>query len=192
MQQRALGAILVRQGIVSEEALEGLLAQQAEKGTDLVELLVSANVATSSQVTRSIASECGLGFVEKVDPESVPIHVGTRLPIGYARSHLLLVVAEHEDRVDVVLGDPLDTEGLDDVRACFGKHVHAVAAPPEVVEHAINRVYERKDTGSELESTEDEREEGIVDILDSDDEAPIIRWVNGLFSQAVKERASDI
>ncbi len=58
--------------------------------------------------------------------------------------------------------------------------------------HAINRVYERQETDNTLESTDETTDQGVVDILDSDDEAPIIRWVNGLFSQAVKERASDI
>ncbi len=192
MQQRALASILVRQGVLHEDALEGLFAQQEEKGTPLVDLLVQGKLTTLAEVTRCLAEECGLAFTETVDPESVPIHVGTRLPIGYARSHRLLVTAEHEDRVEVVVGDPLDTEGLDDVRACFGKEVVATAAPPDVVEHAINRVYERRDTNDTLESTDEETEEGVVDILDSDDEAPIIRWVNGLFSQAVKERASDI
>src|SRR5690606_33738508 len=88
--------------------------------------------------------------------------------------------------------DPLDTAGIDDVRATFGKKVLVRVAAPELVEHAINRVYERRNTDSHLESTDEEADEGAVDILDSDDEAPIIRWVNSLFTQAVKERASDI
>lgn len=192
MQQRVLGSILVRRGVVSEDALAALFAEQEDKDEDLVDLLVQGKVATLSQVTQSLAAECGLEFVETVDAEAIPIQVATRLPIAYARSHRLLVTAEHEDRVDVVIGDPLDTEALDDVRACFGKDVVAVAAPPDVVEHAINRVYERQETDDTLESTDEEQDEGIIDILDSDDEAPIIRWVNGLFAQAVKERASDI
>src|SRR5690606_15564871 len=107
-------------------------------------------------VARGIAEECGLPFVENVDAEAVPIDVGTRLPIAYARSHKLLVIAEHDDFVEIVTGDPLDTEGIDDVRAAFGKRVRVVAAPPDVVEHAINRVYERQETHSELESTDEE------------------------------------
>ncbi len=192
VEQRALGAILVRQGVVSEEALEPLYDQQREKGTPLVDLLVQGRVATLESVAKGIAEECGLPFIEEVDPESVPISVGTRLPIAYARAHKLLVVNESDEEVEVVTGDPLDTQGIDDVRASFGKAVRVTAAPPDVVEHAINRVYERQETDSELESTDEEVDESQVDILDSDDEAPIIRWVNNLFSQAVKERASDI
>jgi general secretion pathway protein E len=191
-QQRTLGDILVRQGVISEEVLADVYAQQEDKSLSLYEAIVQGRYATAEALTSALASECGLPFVEKVDPENVPIAVGTRLPIGYTRSHRLLVTAEHDDYVDVVVGDPLDTTGIDDVRACFGKNVRVTVAPPHVVEHAINRVYERQETNSTLEGTEEAADEGEVDILDSDDEAPIIRWVNGLFFQAVKERASDI
>src|SRR4029077_19418738 len=57
----------------------------------------------------------------------------------------------------------------------------------------INRVYEREAGGGELENDEGNPEDEVAgDILDSDDEAPVIRWVNSLFLQAMKERASDI
>src|SRR5690606_36430945 len=191
-QQRTLGDILVRQGLIAEDILEDVYAQHEDKGVPLYELLVQGRDTTSEALAQALAAECGLPFVKKVDAESVPIAVGTRLPIGYARAHGRLVVAEHDAQVDVVVGDPLDTTGIDDVRAAFGKNVRVTAAPPEVVEHAINRVYERQETNDTLESTDEAADEGVIDILDSDDEAPIIRWVNGLFSQAVKERASDI
>ena len=192
VQQHALGSILVKQGIVNAAALEALLAQQLEKGGSLTELVVQAQHATPAEIARALAKECGIPFTDKVDAERVSIEVGTRLPIGYARSHKLLVVAEHEEYIEVITGDPLDVEGIDDVRATFGKLVRVTAAAPEAVEHAINRVYERQETNDELKSTDEEQDEGQIDILDSDEEAPIIRWVNGLFFQAVKERASDI
>jgi general secretion pathway protein E len=93
--------------------------------------------------------------------------------------------------VEVVCADPLDTDGVDDIRAAFQKPVALSVAPADTVIDAINQVYERQQTISELETAEVTDAEEI-DILDSDDDAPIIRWVNGLFSQSVKERASDI
>ncbi len=192
MEQRALGDILVRHGVVTPEALEPLYSQQREKGAQLTELLVQSKAASEADVARALATECGFGFVERIDIDEVPTHTATRLPIGYAKSHKILILAEHDDRVDIVCGDPLDTDALDDVRATFGKPVHARVAAPDAVVDAINRVYERQDTSSELETDEDIRDDNEVDILESDEDAPIIRWVNGLFFSAVKERASDI
>jgi general secretion pathway protein E len=189
---RTLGAILVRHGVVSEDELEPLYQQQEERGAPLIELVVQAKAAGEDAVARALAAECGLEFVSQLDIDAIPHELAARLPIGYAKSHKLLLVGETEDAMDVVCGDPLDVDGLDDVRATFGKPVRVRVAAPEVIRDAINRVYERQETSSELQSEDSAAEAEEVDILESDEDAPIIRWVNGLFTQAVKERASDI
>ena len=97
-EQRALGSILVRHGVTTHEALEPLYEQQKERGAPLLELVVQSSAATDTAVAQALAAECGLGFVEKVEIDKVPTLVATRLPIGYARSHRLLVVQETESR----------------------------------------------------------------------------------------------
>ncbi|HEY4159020.1 MAG TPA: ATPase, T2SS/T4P/T4SS family [Polyangiaceae bacterium] len=191
-EQRALGNILVRHGVVAEELLEPLYQQQREKPSPLLELLLSAKVATAGDVARALAAECQLPFRERIDVGSVPADIATKLPIGYAKAHKLLVIGEFADRVEVVCADPMDVSGVDDIRAAFEKPVVLSVAPADTVIDAINQVFERQQTISELETDENISDESEIDILDSDEDAPIIRWVNGLFSQAVKERASDI
>jgi general secretion pathway protein E len=190
--QRALGNILARHGLIPLEALENLYEQQIEKRVSLADLVVQGRLASEADIGRSLAAECGLPFVERIDVESVPVEIGARLPIGFCRSRRLVVVGEDESRVLVVCADPLATDGLDDVRAAFGKPVQASVGAPSMVIDAINRIYERQQTASDLRSDDALGEEETEDILDSDEDAPIIRWVNSLFAQAVKERASDI
>jgi len=192
LEERVLGNLLVRQGVVSSDALEPLLLQQREKGSPLSELLVQSKLASEVDLARALASECRVPFMERIDNDAVQAHLAGRLPITYAKNHLVLVTEEREDAVDVVCTNPLDVDSIDDVRAIFNKRVALSVAPASVVLDAINRVYERQDTMSELKSDEGIADDGEQDILDSDDDAPIIRWVNALFSQAVKERASDI
>jgi len=191
-EQRALGDILMRHGVVTPEALEPLYAEQREKAAELFDLVVQNRLATDAAVAEALARECGFNFVEAVDPEGIALTDAMRLPLGYARSHRLLVLKENEDSVSIVCGDPLDTAALDDVRATFGKRLLISVASPAVVSEAINRVYERQDTSSELGGKDDVVDSDAIDILESDDDAPIIRWVNNLFAQASKERASDI
>jgi general secretion pathway protein E len=190
--QKALGDILVRHGVVAADALEELFAQDDGSSANVFELVVQAKAASETDVARALAAEYGLPFTERIDAEVVPIEIGTRLPIGYCRSRRLVVIGEDEDSVHVVCADPLQVDGLDGVRVAFGKRVNAIVGAPEVVVNAINRVYERKETTSELKGDDAANEEEAEDILDSDEEAPIIRWVNTLFAAAVKERASDI
>jgi len=190
--QRLLGRALVRRGILSDETLEVLLAQQREKGAALLDLVAGSSMASDEAVGRALAAECGLSFVEQIVVDEVDPAVASQLPIGYARSHRLLLVEDGPESAKVVCVDPFDTEALDDVRATLGKRVEVGVAAQGKLTDAINRVYERQERGNTLEADEGIKEEEAIDILESDDDAPIIRWVNGLFFQAVRERASDI
>ncbi len=193
MEQRFLGDILVSRGVLTAERLDGLLALQRDKGGELIDLIVNASIADEGTVAKAYADDLGLPYVPTIDPAMVPTAVAVRVPIAFAKTHRLLVMAEDETSVKVVCADPFDTFSLDDIRVIFGKTVDVSVGPAEQIVDAINRVYERDAKGSELESEDGEvAEEGASDILDSDDEAPVIRWVNSLFLQAMKERASDI
>ncbi len=191
--QDYIGEILVRRGVVTEERMRALLDVSRERGADLRDLVISQQVAGEAEVARALADETGLPFVERLDVAQIPTDVALRLPITYSKQRQVLVLGETDSTVRIALADPLDLSAVDDVRAMFKKPVEQFVATGEQVLDAINRVYERADQGAgELKTEGAEGADDIEDILDSDDEAPIIRWVNGLFFQAVKDRASDI
>ncbi len=192
-EQRFLGELLSRRGVVTPEKLEALWTVQRERGADLLDLLVNSNVIDEVALARVLAEEAQLPVVERIDPAEIVTSVATRVPINFAKAHRILVVREDEQAVHVVCGDPFNTQALDDLRVIFDKPVEAVVGGRDRIEDAINRVYE-KQAGEERLETDDANpdEEAAGDILDSDDEAPVIRWVNSLFLQAMKERASDI
>jgi general secretion pathway protein E len=195
MDQRFLGELLVRRGAVAPDRMEVALALAHEKGTDLADLLVASQACDEMAIARVLAEEAQLPVAENVDPEHIPTALATRVPITFAKTRKVLVMSEDATTVHVVCADPFDTAALDDVRMIFGKAVEPTVAARERILDAINRVYEREAGGGELEQ---ERGGEVVedvagaDILDSDEEAPVIRWVNSLFLAAMKERASDI
>jgi general secretion pathway protein E len=192
-EQRFLGELLSRRGVVTPEKLQALWEVQRERGTDLLDLVVNTNVVDEVALARVLAEEAQIPVVERIDPAEIVTSVATRVPINFAKAHRILVVREDEHAVHVVCGDPFDTQALDDLRVIFDKPVEAVVGGRDRIEDAINRVYEKQAGEERLESDEaNTDEEAASDILDSDDEAPVIRWVNSLFLQAMKERASDI
>jgi general secretion pathway protein E len=192
-QQQYLGEILVRRGVVPVERLAPLFDTVRERGQPLVDLLVSTNVTDEQSIARALAEECGYGLLPRIDVDAVPLEIASRLPITYAKQHKILPLSEHEGIVYCAVADPLDTIAIDDVRAIFGMPVEVAVTTSEEVLNAINRVWERKDaSGGNLQGDQALEEDNLVDIIDSDDDAPIIAWVNGLFAQAVRERASDI
>ncbi len=188
-----VGEILVRRGVVLAERIAPLFDTVRERGQPIIELLTQAKITDEKTIAEALAAESGLPFVAKVDVETVPDEIAGKIPIAYAKQHKILPLYEDASFVYCITADPYDTLAADDVRAVFQKPVALSVVTSEVALHVINRVWERKESGGgTLEGDQRLEEDEVVDIIDSDDDAPIIAWVNGLFSQAVRERASDI
>jgi general secretion pathway protein E len=191
--QQYLAEVLVRRGVVPAEQLATLLQTAQERGQPLTDVVVAAEAADEERIAQAIAEEWGVAYTAQIDVGAVPLQVTERVPITYAKQHKLLVLGEDERQVYCAVSDPLNTTAIDDVRTLFGKPVELCVTSGRTVLDAINRVWERKeDAGTDLEGDHGDDDDQLVDILDSDDDAPIIAWVNSLFSQAVRERASDI
>jgi general secretion pathway protein E len=192
-EQRFLGELLARRGVLPVDKLEALWSVQRERGTELLDLIVNTSLVDELVLGRVLADEAQVPFVEQIDPALIPTALATRVPIAFAKVHRLIVVREEESAVHVVCGDPFDTQALDDLRLIFEKPVEVAVGGRDRIETAINRVYEKQAGEERLESDDASvDEEAASDILDSDEEAPVIRWVNSLFLTAMKERASDI
>ncbi len=187
-----LGEILVRRGVVSPDRMAPLVQTVREKGQPLVELLVTSKVVEERAIAQALATEYGLRFYPKLEVDAIPDEIAAKIPITYAKQHKILPLAEHDGIVYCATSDPLEVTAADDVRTIFGKPVELIVTTSDVVLDAINRVWERQGATGNLEGDQANEDEEVVDIIDSDDEAPIIAWVNGLFAQAVRERASDI
>ncbi len=188
-----LGEVLVRRGVVPQDRLESLFETARERNQPLADVIVSSNVADETRIAQALADENGLAFVTRIDIDAIQLALVSRIPITYAKQHRILPLREDDDAIYCVIADPMDTTAIDDVRAIFGKPVEVAVATSEACLNAINRVWEKKeDQGGTLQADHAAEEDNLVDIIDSDDDAPIIAWVNGLFAQAVRERASDI
>jgi len=188
-----IGEILVRHGVVDAARLPPIFDTVRERGQTITEALISANITDESKIARALAAEMGLDFTPRIDIDTIPFDVATRLPITYAKQHKILPISEDETHVFAVVADPLDTTAVDDVRSIFAKPVEVSVATTQHVLDAINRVWEKREAGqSNLQGDKHDEEDNLIDIIDSDDDAPIIAWVNSLFALAVRERASDI
>ena len=192
MEERYIGEILVKQGALSQERLEQALALAQEKGARLHDVLTAASVLDEATYLEALARELGLEVVKRIQTDQVPAELISRVPINFARQHRLLPLSEADGVVRIAVSNVLDLSPLDDLRALLGKRCRAVAVPADVVEDAINRVYERRDENALSESDKEDEGDQLQDLIDMTDEAPVIRWVNNLFYEAVRDRASDI
>ncbi|MGZ6175024.1 MAG: type II secretion system ATPase GspE, partial [Candidatus Binataceae bacterium] len=151
----------------------------------------------------AIAQEYWLPFQAHVDEHAIDSALLGKVPINYAKKNGVLPLGGDGLSVTVAIADPSNYEPLDDLRMLFGMPVHPVVVPLEILNEAINRSYDQATTTTAQDLMIDLEEDRLdvvanelaqepLDLLDSDDAAPIIKLVNGLLSQAVKDRASDI
>jgi general secretion pathway protein E len=195
--QKRLGHVLIESAGLKPEALEQALVTQEQEGGRIGEILVRSRAATEEDVLKALGIQLGIGFAADLRFDEIDADLATRLPIGYEKQHKLLPVKREGEAILVATADPLDLGALDDVRGQLGAEVYLVLVPGQKVLDAINHVHgQKQDKGGELGEGDDDEMAGeaeeLVDILDVNDEAPIIRWVNSLLFNAVKERASDI
>ncbi|MCS6797115.1 MAG: type II secretion system ATPase GspE [Myxococcota bacterium] len=188
-----VGEVLVRRGVVAPERLADCVAVARERGADLLDVLLATHALDERTLLGALAAEVGVPVLAQIAVEQVPAGLADAVPIAFARQHRLVPIGERDGVLCVAIANPLATAPLDDLRAMLGRPIAAVAAPGDVIDQAINRLYERKDEAalSEARAGEDQADE-LRDLIDVTDEAPVIRWVNNLFYTAVKERASDI
>ena len=197
-----IGAILLRHGWIDTEQLAAALALQAEKGGRIGELLIEAGVLTPTQLTRGLAEQVDMPFVEEIDAQAIDPALVAPFSLPYARQYNFVPLVREGGKIIVAVADPIEVFGLDDLHAMFRCEVEAVAAPPDQIFSAINIVFDRR-AGAEqvvdevaqedLDTFGEDLGDIAQDILDAgDDEAPIIRLVNSVLNQAIKERASDI
>ncbi len=187
-----IGEILVERDVVSSETLNEMLAKRAEKGGSLVDLLVSTESVEESKIWTAVAEEMDLSYLEKIPVEEVDSELVGEIPISFAKANRLLPLKDVADGVTVACANPFELGALDAVQAILRRPVVPVVASGDAILDAINKVYERRSDSDELGEKEGVEEEELTDLIDVEDEAPIIRWVNTLFFEAVKRRASDI
>ncbi len=196
MASKRIGELLLEAGACSTEAVEQALIQQSSEGGRLGELLQKNRAVSEEDVLRALSVQLGIPFSADLDVKQLDSDLAGLVPIGFSKQHRLLPIKKDGDTVVVATADPLDVGAFDDLRGKVGNNMSPLLIPSGKILDAINQVYGRKQDAGSLGESEGEDEMGaaeeLVDILDVNDEAPIIRWVNSLLFNAVKERASDI
>jgi general secretion pathway protein E len=155
---------------------------------------------------RAAAERLGLAFAPEI--EALPSReLLAPLPMQWARRHAVLPLGADGEAVAVAVGDPLALAPLDDLRFLYGRPVTPVVVPPDVVRRAIARAWDEAAPAettaatalrAEIDRRIDLGEAGLdalpdrPDLLDADDEAPVIRLVNALLADAVRGGASDL
>ena len=201
MEERSLGAILLEHTSLTQEQLEEALAFQREKGVKLGEALVQLKFLRNEEILKALSVQLGIPYLTHLEPDVIATDLITPFPLNYAKKNEVLPIKRENGGVVIAISDPLNHYVIDDLRVLYGVPIRPVIASPFEIVNGINSVFNRlTDAGDKAAGELDEENldkighelEEVQDLLESADEAPIIRLVNSLIFRAVKQKASDI
>ena len=197
MTWKRLGEIFVAGHGIAPQTIEEALSAAAKSGKRLGEALLAAKAISETQLAEALAAQQGLPCLTGI-PSDTPAELLALIPIGYAKEYRIFPLGRDEKGLRLAMADPLDSRPLNDLAVLTGERIRVTVAPAGEIVAAINRGYEgRAEQAREVVEeiggdTQLVRGLEPADLLDTSDEAPIIRFVNSLITQGYKERASDI
>ena len=192
-----LEELLQARGLITDEQLAQARLEAADRGRSLGRILIELGYIPESALVAILAEQLGLEFVDlqesHVDPSAVAL-----VPESTARRHNCLPIKVDDNRLVLAMADPANVVAIDDIRALTKRDVRTVVATKADVLAALNRHYRLDRTAETLaeeaaaeKEAEEKSLEQVVESAGAED-APIIKLVNMLITQAVNDRASDI
>lgn len=201
MRWRQLGDILIEDKGLSEEVVRQALRDQETNPLRLGELIREKGIASETTLAEALATQSGMEYVAEPMVKSSALHLLTTVPISYAKENFAVPLEIEGQTIRLAVADPNNNRILNDLSVLTGCRIIPCLASPEKLMQAINLGYETLSGGgdssvsmSDIDASEKDMAGPVPmeDLLDTSDEAPIIRFVNGLVTQAYRQRASDI
>lgn len=199
MKWRQLGEILVRDKGVPQEVIRQALREQEESSLRLGEILREKGETSDVVLAEALAIQSGMEYVAEPRVKTSALHLLTTVPISYAKENLAIPLEIDGQTIRLAVADPGNNRILNDLSVMTGCRIIPCLAEPDKLMQAINQGYETLSGGGDnsisdiaQEDLDIDQQIHTADLLDTSDEAPIIRFVNGLLTQAYRQRASDI
>ena len=197
MDSNQLIDLFVSRGMIDRSLGQDILNQVENSGKNVAEILADFQVIqTKDDVWPVVASELGAPLID-LSAWSPPAELLALVPAGTARLHGALPVNLTDEGLHVALVDPMNPQTLEDLRFALDRELILAVAPDYLVEERISEGYGGDGAGmddilSQLEFGGPDGGENAADFESEANSAPIIRYVDLVLYQAIKERASDI
>jgi type IV pilus assembly protein PilB len=187
--------------MVTREQLDKAIQTQHRSGGHLGRILVEQGALTEQNLAKVLSIQWGLPYVQlstiEIDPDVVKA-----IPQHIAHRHKVLAIEKTKRKLKLAIADPLNVVALDDVRLVTGLELEQVVAAEEDIMAAINRYYTggidldeamRQAVTADIDIAEDKGEDlSVQELRTLTEEAPVVRLVNLVISQAIGDGASDI
>ncbi|MCI0329738.1 MAG: GspE/PulE family protein [candidate division Zixibacteria bacterium] len=200
--KKRIGELLLEKKLVTQKQLDEALKIQKKTGERVGDILIRQGVITEEDFLSIISEKLSIPKVN-VDNLVIAPEVIRRVPVELAKKHRLIPILQLGGALTVAMVDPLDLIAVEELKYHTGLEINRVIAAPSQVQKAISDYYTVQDSVAEVvremglpteefgkELAEVSRKAG--EIAGAADDAPIIRLVNLLLTQGIRDTASDI
>jgi type IV pilus assembly protein PilB len=196
-----LGEILLREGLITPDQLKKALLEQKNTGMRLGYTLVKLGLVEETEISKMLARQYRMPAVD-LSRFEVDAKILKLLPGDVAVKHTVLPLKREGRTLTVAIADPNNVTAIEDIKFITRCDVFPVIAGEYTLRNAIERYYQQSDAQlqtllKDIEAADDlevveEQEDEDVKAQDLADDAPVVKLINGLLTDAVKRGASDI
>jgi type IV pilus assembly protein PilB len=201
-QRKTLDRLLLERGQITDEQLTQALAVQAQTpGKSLTQILLTMNAATEAQILSAQAELAGVPF-ETLDKNAVDQQAFGYLSPDYIRKHHAIPLRFEDEKLVIGMTDPANVFLIDELKRKVKRDVKVVVTTPADILRVVEQLTNSADTTKVDDIIKDiadddvqvvkEQKDDVTDLEKIGNESPIIRFVNYLIADAIKQGASDI
>ncbi|MBO4619896.1 MAG: type II secretion system ATPase GspE [Victivallales bacterium] len=195
--------ILLRKKITTEDELEEVLEESHNNGQPFETVLYNYEIITEDKLLGLIAEELGTDFVE-IHPGSINEDLVKLISGETARTYNIIPIAEDDDVITLATDNPFDTKLIDELHFVINKDCRIVVARPREIAEALDTFYPEhggtvsdviQELVSEHDASSKEKDFSKMteeELLSAANDTPIVKFVNVILQQAIKDKASDI
>jgi len=198
-----IGEILIHLGKVNDSQVNEALAQQKGSQEKIGQILIDLNFIEEDDFASAFALQLGAKKADNFLLLEADAAVAALIPEDFARTNRVLAVSRNESVIVVAMEDPEDLVAIDNIKRLTNLNPETLVAGSSLLEKALDKVYGDIQKTAEVSQTIDDikivsGDEGSEEVVDlspdkaSEEDAPIVKLVNLIFKEAIKERATDI
>ena len=200
-----LGELLTKASLISQDQLKEALKLQKDTGGKLGETLIKLGFVSEEDITECLSQQFGVPSISlvhfEIDPSVIKL-----IPADVARKYNILPVNKTGATITIAMADPTNVFAMDDIKFMTGYNVEPVVASELGIKSAIDNYYGttsslelkkvmedlQQSESADLEVLEEEEDMDMAALADSAEEAPVVKLVNLILTDAIKRGASDI
>lgn len=195
-----VGELLVQTALITQEELDKAIETQKSAGGSLAATLIKMGAIEEDVYVSTLSDQYGVPIVELTD-YNFEEGIFELIPQNLATKHALVPLVKEDTTLTVAMADPSNLIALNDIKFITGLDIQVVIAPESQIKEQHEKAFEQMVSYDSILGDMDEEDVEVVDVSDDVDinalekateDAPVVKLVNAVLTDAIKKNASDI